>query len=80
MTNRFKYKTKGSEVLFGHNSKKCGSSSSVPALRTRLQKNGVREVSYFQLVRGSMDMKNQRGPCPPSWRVLSVILQKKNLT
>jgi len=42
--------------------------TSVPALRSRLQ-NGVRGVSYFQLVSGSLDMKNHRGACLPSWAI-----------
>ena len=36
----------------------------VPGLQTRFQK-GVRGVSHFHVVSGSLDMKNHRGACPP---------------
>ena len=35
-------------------------------LKSRLQQ-GVGGVSHFQLVSVSLDMKNHRGVCPPSW-------------
>src|SRR6218665_3918397 len=35
-------------------------------LKSRLQ-HGVGGVSHFHLVSGSLDMKNHRGACPPSW-------------
>jgi len=55
-------------------SKATGNYSLVPALRSSLQ-NGVRGVSHFQVVSGSLDMKNHRGACPPSgheWRYCQI--------
>ena len=42
--------------------------NAVPALSFRLQ-NSVMGVSHFQLVSGSLHMKNHRGTCPPSWHL-----------
>ena len=42
----------------------CGSAEL--DLKSRLQ-IGVGGVSHFQQVSGSLDIKNHRGACPPSW-------------